>query len=186
MAKDALTHGKELRSETCMFRFRLCAYLFLAITFAATGLLAAAPVDPLLHKPAPVFVRTDINHQRIDLAAYRGRVVLLAFWATWCAPCQIEMPRFVAWQSRYGPEGLQIVGVSMDDDSAPVVALTRKRKVNYPIVMGDEELGTLYGGILGLPITYLIGRDGAIVAAFKGESSLANMEAEIQKALHTH
>ena len=87
------------------------------------------------------------------LADFRGRVVLLNFWATWCAPCQIEMPRFSAWQARYGPEGLQVVGVSMDDEEAPVRSLVKKRKVDYPIVMGDEKLGLLYGGILGLPVT---------------------------------
>ena len=172
-----------------MFRC-IGAMALLAIGLGA-ALLHGAPAphpqpDPLLHKPAPSFVRNDLNHQRVDLAAYRGRVVLLSFWATWCAPCQIEMPRFVAWQSRYGSDGLQIVGVSMDDDDAPVIALTRKRKVNYPIVMGDEKLGTLYGGILGLPVTYLIDRNGTIIEKFKGETSLSDLETAIQKALRGH
>ena len=161
----------------------LRAAIILAMVLGTITLEGAPPADPLIHKPAPAFVRTDLSDHRIDLAAYRGRVVLLTFWATWCAPCQIEMPRFVEWQNRYGPHGLQIVGVSMDDDRAPVIALTRKRKINYPIIMGDEKLGTLYGGILGLPVTYLIGRDGIILKKFKGESSLARMEREIQMAL---
>ena len=99
----------------------------------------------------------------------RGRVVLLNFWATWCAPCQVEMPRFVAWQTKYKAEGLSIVGVSMDDNSEPVKALVGKRKLNYPVVMGDEKLGLAYGGVLGLPVTYLIDRQGIIRARYQGE-----------------
>lgn len=139
--------------------------------------------DSLLHKPAPQFVLSDLDHHRIDLADYRGRVVLLTFWATWCAPCQIEMPRFVEWQQRYGKDGLQIIGISMDDDSAPVVALTRKRHVNYPVVMGDEHIGERYGGVLGLPVTFLIDRSGKVAARYKGESSLAAMEREVRRLL---
>jgi cytochrome c biogenesis protein CcmG/thiol:disulfide interchange protein DsbE len=156
----------------------------LAAAPGATALHAAPPTDPQLHKHAPTFVREDLNHQRIDLAAYRGRVVLLTFWATWCAPCQIEIPHFIEWQSRYGPNGFEIIGVSMDDDSPPVLSLSRKRKVNYPIIMGDEKLGMLYGGILGLPVTYLIDRDGNISAKFKGKSSLVEMESKIKTLLN--
>jgi cytochrome c biogenesis protein CcmG, thiol:disulfide interchange protein DsbE len=162
---------------------KLCTTLQALILLATTTLLAAPPRS-LLHKQAPTFVREDLNHQRIDLAAYRGRVVLLTFWATWCAPCQIEMPHFIEWQNRYGPDGLQIIGISMDDDAGPVLTLTRKRKVNYPIVMGDQKLGTLYGGILGLPVTYLIDRNGMVSAKFKGESSLVNMESKIEILLN--
>jgi len=160
---------------------------FLAIGLLAASLaISAQPADPLLHKPAPAIVRDDIHQQPIDLAAYRGKVVLLNFWATWCAPCQIEMPRFVQWQTRYGPDGLQIIGVSMDDDSAPVAALTRKRQVNYPILMGDEQIGSAYGGILGLPVTFLIDRKGNIAARYKGETSLAAMERDLKRLLRTH
>jgi thiol-disulfide isomerase/thioredoxin len=156
------------------------------VLLAVACMLGAQPADPLLHKPAPAIVRDDIHQQPIDLAGYRGKVVLLSFWATWCAPCQIEMPRFVEWQTRYGPAGLQIVGVSMDDDSAPVAALARKRHVNYPILMGDEQIGTAYGGILGLPVTFLIDRQGNIAARYKGETSLAAMERDLKRLLRSH
>ena len=157
---------------------------FLAVGLLVASLVASAqPADPLLHKPAPALVRDDLNKQRVDLAAYRGKVVLLNFWATWCAPCQIEMPRFIDWQTRYGSEGLQIVGVSMDDEPAPVTALLRKRPVNYPIVMGDEQIGTAYGGILGLPVTFLIDRQGNIAARYKGETNLDDLERDLQHLL---
>jgi cytochrome c biogenesis protein CcmG, thiol:disulfide interchange protein DsbE len=158
---------------------RIVACVLLVLSFAVQ---AQAP-DSLLHKPAPQFVRTDLNGQRIDLSSYRGRVVLLTFWATWCAPCQIEMPRFVEWQTRYGPAGLQVIGISMDDDSGPVMALTRKRHVNYPIIMGDERLGAAFGGILGLPVTFLIDREGKIAARLKGETNLAVMRGEMERLL---
>jgi cytochrome c biogenesis protein CcmG, thiol:disulfide interchange protein DsbE len=159
------------------------ASILSATLVAASLIVSAQPADPLLNKPAPQFVRADLNQQRIDLASYRGKVVLLAFWATWCAPCQTEMPRFIDWQTRYGHAGLQVIGISMDDDSAPVAALTRKRHVNYPIVMGDEQLGTSYGGILGLPVTFLIDRQGNIAARFKGETKLTVMERAAQRLL---
>ncbi len=146
---------------------------------------AAAQADPLLNKPAPSFVRNDLDNHRVDLAALRGRTVLLNFWATWCAPCQIEIPRFAEWQTRYKSQGLEIIGISMDDDAAPVQSLLRKRKVNYPIVMGDEKLGLQYGGVLGLPVTWLIDRKGIVRAHYKGEADLNRMEADIRKLLNS-
>jgi thiol-disulfide isomerase/thioredoxin len=151
----------------------------------AMGVLFAAPpkADPLLHKPAPEFVRNDLAGRPVDLAALRGRVVLLNFWATWCGPCQVEIPRFIAWQSKYSADGLQILGVSMDDDSAPVATLVRERAVNYPVVMGDEHLGLLYGGVLGLPVTCLIDRRGIVRARYAGDADLGAMESAIQRLL---
>jgi thiol-disulfide isomerase/thioredoxin len=150
------------------------------------SVLAAPHRDRLLHKPAPVFVRTDLENHRVNLAELRGHVVLLNFWATWCAPCQVEMPRFIAWQSKYRTDGLEIIGVSMDDDSTPVESLVHKNNVNYAIVMGDEKLGMLYGGVLGLPVTYLIDREGVVRARFKGETNLDRMERAIQSLLRGH
>jgi thiol-disulfide isomerase/thioredoxin len=139
---------------------------------------------PLLNKKAPELVRTDLNHKRVDLNAYHGNVVLLNFWATWCAPCQLEMPRFVAWQSQYGAQGLQILGVSMDDDPALVRKLIAKLKLNYPVVMGDEKLGELYGGVLGLPVTFLIDRNGEIRAKFQGETDLNAIDMQLKSLLN--
>jgi len=153
--------------------------LFALLTLPA---LAQGPAS-LVHKPAPPFVRTDLHHHSVDLSAYRDHVVLLNFWATWCAPCQVEIPRFVQWQTTYGTQGLQILGVSMEDDSAPALALTSRRHVNYPVVMGDAQLGRLYGGVLGLPVTFLIDRQGNIAAVYKGQANLNAMERDIRRLL---
>jgi thiol-disulfide isomerase/thioredoxin len=158
----------------------LCAVVLAGFLFASGSAIAQ---DPLLHKPAPSFVRNSLSGQPVDLSAYRGKVVLLNFWATWCAPCQLEMPRFAAWQKQYGPQGLQIVGVSMDDEPDGVRKLAGKLRINYPVVMGDEQIGTLYGGILGLPVTFLIDRQGQVIARFQGETNLNAMEEQIKQLL---
>jgi thiol-disulfide isomerase/thioredoxin len=172
----------DLRTSTLSLKrtARMAVLLVMAI-----GVLYAAPPkpDPLLHKPAPEFVRNDLAGSPVDLAALRGRVVLLNFWATWCASCLVEIPRFIAWQSKYAADGLQIIGVSMDDDSAPAASLVRDRAVNYPVVMGDEQIGLLYGGVLGLPVTYLIDRRGIVRAQYKGDADLGAMESAIQRLL---
>ncbi|MDP9050856.1 MAG: TlpA family protein disulfide reductase [Acidobacteriota bacterium] len=144
---------------------------------------SASVATPLVHKRAPEFVRTDLDHRRLNLRAYRGKVVLLNFWATWCAPCQVEMPSFVSWQRKYGPRGLQVIGISMDDDPALVRAAYLKLKLNYPVAMGDVKLGDLYGGVLGLPMTFLIDRHGKIRAEFQGEAHLNKIEAQMQSLL---
>ena len=165
-------------------RSRLAILLAIAFSFLASG--AVPQNHSLLNKPAPPFARTSLQNERVDLAALRGRVVLLNFWATWCGPCQVEMPRFVQWQEKYRAEGLSIVGVSMDDDSQPVTSFLGKHKLNYPIVMGDEKLGLAYGGVLGLPVTYLIDRQGTIRARYKGETNLDAMETAIRQLLRSH
>lgn len=137
----------------------------------------------LLNKRAPVFKRVDLRNTPVRLADFRGKVVLLNFWATWCAPCLYEMPHFVEWQTSYGPRGLQLLGVSMDDSDAPVRALDRKLHLNYPVMMGDERLGELYGGIFGLPVTYLIDRRGVVRARFQGETDLSKIEGQLKTLL---
>lgn len=137
----------------------------------------------LLYKDAPQFVRMDFKQQKLDLHAYRGKIVLLNFWATWCSSCQLEMPHFVAWQTKYGPRGLQIIGISMDDDPAAARKLFDKMKLNYPVAMGDEKLGQLYGGVLGLPLTYLIDSQGKVQAKYQGENDLKLMEEQFKPLL---
>ena len=157
----------------------------LLLCLCVGGSAAQSPVaaSSLLHKEAPEFVRTDLESRKLDLRAYRGKVVLLDFWATWCASCQIEMPRFVAWQNQYGPHGLQIIGISMDDDPALARRLYKKMKLNYPVAMGDEKLGQLYGGVLGLPLTFLIDRQGKVQAQFRGETDLKLIEEQFKPLL---
>jgi cytochrome c biogenesis protein CcmG/thiol:disulfide interchange protein DsbE len=132
---------------------------------------------------APDFTRTDLNGIPVSLHNYRGKLVLLNFWATWCAPCLTEIPAFITWQTRYGPAGLQIVGISMDDDSAPVKRAYQKYRFNYPIVMADAQLGESFGGVLGLPLSYLIDAQGHIIGRYQGVLPLKKLEALIRSYL---
>jgi peroxiredoxin len=167
---------------------RSVAHWLAAVLLAIASLASVGPHPVFAQtspapRRAPEFVRTGLNQQRIDLNAYRGKVVLLNFWATWCAPCELEMPRFVDWQNKYGPRGLQIIGISMDDDPALARAAYRKLRLNYPVAMGDAKLGELYGGVLGLPVTFLIDAHGQVRARFEGETSLNKIETQLQSLL---
>jgi peroxiredoxin len=155
---------------------------FLLVCVCFSGITARAS-DSLLHKNAPEIVLKDLNGKRVDLHAYRGKVVLLNFWATWCAPCQLEMPRFVAWQKQYGPRGLRVIGISMDDEPELARKLYKKLRVNYPVMMGNEKVGELYGGVLGLPVTFLIDSHGVVRAQFQGETDLNAMEEKLKALL---
>ena len=174
----------DARSRAVHRRLLLAALLLAC--FAASGVRSASAAESLVGMKAPEFTRTDFNGARIDLASFRGKVVLLDFWATWCASCQVEMPVFVQWQRDYGSRGLQIIGISMDDDPASARRITTKFRLNYPVAMGDEKLGELYGGVLGLPLTYLIDKHGIIRAKFQGETDLKIIEQQLKALLAEH
>ncbi len=134
---------------------------------------------------APDFSLPDLAGQKLDLSSYRGKIVLLDFWATWCDPCRDEIPHFVELQNKYGRQGLQIIGVSMDDGPEPVRDFYQRFKMNYPVVMGSAKTGELYGGVLGLPIAFLIGRDGRINAKHTGATDISVFEKEIVDLLRS-
>jgi peroxiredoxin len=134
---------------------------------------------------APDFSLPQLNGDPLQLSTYRGKVVLLDFWATWCDPCREEIPRFVNLQNKYGQQGLQIIGISMDDSADPVHDFYQRFRMNYPVVLGNAQIGELYGGVLGLPITFLIARDGRIYAKHIGATDASVFEREIVGLLET-
>ena len=132
---------------------------------------------------APPFSLTDLNGRKLELADHKGKVVLLDFWATWCGPCRIEIPGFVRLQERYRDQGLVVIGVSLDDSPEPVREFYREFRMNYAVAMGDERVPELYGGIIGLPTTFLIGRDGRIHSRHIGATDVSVFEEEIKELL---
>jgi thiol-disulfide isomerase/thioredoxin len=146
---------------------------------------AQSPGSPAKGSVAPIFELKSIpDGKSVALASFRGKAVLLNFWATWCGPCKIEMPWLVDLQKKYGPQGLQIVGVAMDDtDDKEIADFAHKMGVNYLVLKGTEKVGDLYGGVEGLPMTYYLDRSGKVVDETLGLASESAIEDAVKKAL---
>lgn len=136
--------------------------------------------------PAPDFTLEKLNGGNLKLSDLRGKAVLLNFWATWCGPCKIETPWLVEMQNQYGNQGLQVIGVAMDDSGKDEISkFAKDMGVNYPVLLGKEAVGDEYGGVPALPESFFIGRDGKIVDRIIGLKGKAEIEDAIKKALNT-
>jgi len=135
---------------------------------------------------APDFALESINGETVHLSDFRGKVVLLNFWATWCAPCKIMMPGFVDLQNQYGPLGLQTVGVALDEDASKVEIgeSADKLRVNYLVLIGNEKVAKAYGGVPALPMSFIVGRDGRVTDVIIGLKDKGEFENDIKKALN--
>jgi thiol-disulfide isomerase/thioredoxin len=150
--------------------------------------MARRSAPPAITKsgPAPDFTLQSLDGKSMRLSDFRGKAVLLNFWATWCGPCKIEMPWFIELQKQYQAQGLQIVGVAMDDSSKEDIAkFAQEMGVNYPVLIGKEAVGDAYGGVPALPESFFIGRDGKIVDKIIGLKGKSEIEDSIKKALNT-
>lgn len=153
-------------------------------------------------KPAPVRAQgpdapkvafKDLEGKDVSLDQYKGKVVLVNFWATWCAPCRIEIPWFIEFQRKYGARGFTVLGVAMDDEGKSVVEpyvrdenfeLEGKQlAINYPILLGNDDVAQKFGGLIGIPTSVLISRDGKIVKRFIGLVNHDNLVKEIEALL---
>ena len=140
--------------------------------------------NQLIGAIAPDFELQTVDGSSLKLSSLRGKAVLLNFWATWCGPCKVEMPWFVELQKQYGPQGLQIVGVAMDDATAEDIAkFAKDMQVNYPILLGKESVGESYGGVGVLPTTYFLDRSGKVIAREFGLQSRSVFVEHIKQAL---
>ena len=163
-----------------------------AVVFAALMCLYLVPLSRILHaapnqtprKPAPNFTRKDSKGIPITLADYKGKVVLLNFWATWCHGCVQEMPWFMEFQDKYRSEGLAVIGVSMDDDGwKSVKPFLQEHKINYRIVVATFESAKQFGVDKGMPVSVLIDRTGKIADLHPGKVDKDAFEGEIQTLL---
>jgi len=175
-------HELQMKNRRTLF---LLIVLILAAIYAAHRYVTHTPhVSSTQPHPAPDFnLSQPTGGPSLKLSDYRGKVVLLDFWATWCEPCRAEIPHFVDLQNKYAAQGLQIIGVSMDDSPDPVPAFSKQFKMNYPVVMGNAKIGEQYGGVLGLPIAFLIDRQGQIRKKHIGATEAPVFEKEITDLL---
>lgn len=159
-----------------------CVALFSACTGSQSVRASAKPDRD--RKPAPNFTLKDANGKSVSLADYRGKVVLLNFWATWCGPCGLEIPWFEEFEQQYKSQGFAVLGVSMDDDGwAAVKPYMQEHKMNYRVLLGDDSVSQLYGGLDALPTTFIIDREGNIAYPHIGLIGKNEYLSEIQGLL---
>src|SRR5437868_13331543 len=135
-------------------------------------------------KVAPDWELNTLDGRPVNLSDFRGKAVLLNFWATWCGPCKIEMPWFVELEKEFGPQGLVVIGIAMEDTkNEDILKFTKEMGVDYTILRGKEAVGEAYGGVAGLPTTFYIGRDGKMVDQSIGLVSRSEIADHIREAL---
>lgn len=151
---------------------------------------------PLVNKPAPAFSLEDLSGKKVSLADYKGKAVLLNFWATWCGPCKLETPWLIELRNKYAAQGFEVVGISTEGDDlaasdkegwahdkTAIADFVKQMKVPYPILINGDSLATAYGGLDAMPTSFFIDRSGTIIAARQGLTSEDDIEANIQKSL---
>ncbi len=144
-------------------------------------------------KLAPAVTFKDLEGKEVTLAQYKGTVVLVDFWATWCDPCYVEIPWLIEMQQKYAAKGFTVLGVAMDEEGksavTPFLAKERfdvngqKLPMNYPIVLGNDDVADKFGGLLGYPTGFLITRDGKVVKKFQGLTSFDEIAKAIESQL---
>ncbi len=174
------------------------AVVFVILVVVIMGMLAAGKyldrnrkhgpfklVGNVQNVPAPDFDLPTLDGRRVKLSDFRGQVVLLNFWATWCSPCKIEMPWFVDIQKQYSKDGLVVLGVAMDDTEASKIAeFAHEMGVNYPVLLGTDQVSDDYGDVNSLPTTFYIDRNGNIVTKAVGLLGRQEIEDDVKKALN--
>lgn len=159
------------------------ALLVLTGFVVPTATVSAATTPLESRKAAPDFTLTDVNGRPFTLSEFKGKVVLLDFWATWCHGCKTEIPWYIEFQNKYKNQGLSVIGVSMDDDGwKSVRPFLQEHDVNYLIGIGTEALGKQYN-VVSMPVTLLIDRQGRIAESHSGMVDRQAFEQDIQELL---
>jgi peroxiredoxin len=162
---------------------RLSALAVGAVLFAGSPLLAQNAAGST-GQPAPAWKLVDLDGHQVSSDQFKGKVVVVDFWATWCGPCVSEIPGYIALQKKYGAQGLVIVGVSMDSKGPQhVKKFAEAHAMNYTILMGDDAITEAFGGFSAIPTTFLIGRDGRILHQKTGSAEAEEYEKLVKQAL---
>ena len=155
---------------------------------------AAQFLSPLKGQPAPGVTLEDLSGNKVSLAGYKGKAVLLNFWATWCGPCKIETPWLIELRNQYAAQGFEILGISVDDidrddpaklsgEKQEIARFVQQMHMPYPVLIDGDSLSKPYGGLDALPASFFVDRNGTVVASQLGLTSKAEIEANIRKAL---
>lgn len=134
-------------------------------------------------KPAPEFALLDTNGMEQKLSDFKGKVIILDFWATWCPPCREEIPHFIDIYDRYKDRGLEVIGIALDEDKEKVKSFVKDKGINYPVLLGNGQVTDLYGGIDGIPTTFVLDRDGNIRKKYIGYREREVFESDVQELL---
>lgn len=158
---------------------------------------AQAALNPLIGRPAPQFSLEDLSGKKVSLADYKGKALLINFWATWCGPCKVETPWLVDLRNQYASKGFEILGVSTDDidrgdpkmfgqEKKEISDFVQKMHMPYPVLIDGDSLSKPYGGLDAMPTSFFVDRNGKIVAATMGITSKNDIESNIEKALKSN
>jgi peroxiredoxin len=133
-------------------------------------------------KEAPAVTLKNLEGKPVSLADFKGKAVLVNFWATWCQPCLLELPWFIQFQEKYGKDGFQVLAISLDEEGSKVVKpfVEKHNMKSLVVVMGEEKTPELFGGLLGLPTTFMVDRDGKLYSKHQGLVTKDEVEEEIQ------
>ena len=160
----------------------LAIVLIAGVVWVGSGMGAPTP-QKMSRQAAADFQLTDLDGNPLQLSAFRGKVVLLDFWATWCPPCRAEIPHFKKLYTAQKGNGLQVIGLSMGEDPKTVRSFISQNGVNYPIAISTSPVEAAYGGIRGIPTTFLIDKEGRIAQKFVGYQDPSVFEREIRVLL---
>ncbi len=162
----------------------LAVSLILSACSSSTPAARSSVKPESQRRKAPDFTLRDADGKPVRLSDYRGKVVLLNFWATWCGPCKLEIPWFIEFERQHKHRGFAVLGISMDEEGWDVVKpFVRRLGVNYRILMGDDMVAQLYGGVDALPTTFLIDREGRIASVHIGLVSKGRYERDLAQLL---
>jgi peroxiredoxin len=149
-----------------------------------TGKLEKSTVTRKEWGNAPDFTLPQLDGNSLTLSEFKGKVIILNFWATWCPPCRREIPDFIELYENYKDEGLQIIGVNLDGgDTRPIKQFLEEYKINYSVVLGDGNIIEDYGGIRAIPTTFIIDREGNIREKYIGYQPRTTFEEAVKKLL---
>ena len=151
-------------------------------------------ISPLEGKRAPEFSLEDLSGKKVALSSYKGKALLINFWATWCGPCKIETPWLIELRNQYAAQGFEVIGVSDDDidrdnpkmlsqEKQEIAHFVEQMHMNYPVLIDGDKISKPYGGLDSLPTSFYVNRDGTVVATQMGISSKDDIEGNIRKAL---